>query len=691
MASLPKHHRYVRTVLLSLAVFFFYAATGWLGLRLNPVSGFATLVWPPTGIALIALMIFGEELWPGVFLGALVVNFITGASLPVALGIAVGNTLEPVIATIALKRMGFHLSLDRLKDVLALILLGGIVGPSIAATIGSLSLLAGGIVSSGASFLLTWRAWWLGDALGALLLAPLIFSWFSDRRKFNLASVRFLEAALMFSACAALGVEVFGPGLGGPSAGPSFVYLMLLPLIWAAIRFHPRETLLGLFLLSAIAIAGTVEGYGPFARSTISEGLLFLQIFMWISVATSMVLASSVEERRHIEEELKKSNDGLRREAERLGIEMSRSETLLASIGEGVIAVDQDARVSAMNRAAELMLGLASEKARGRSVFEVAPMFDEKGRLAPTERQPLHLSLESGKTVTTPMTSNDYFMDGQGARFPISVTASALVPEKDVRGAVMVFRDITAEKKVAQSKTEFVSMTAHQLRTPLTSARWSLELLLSSRKELSKEQKENVEEIYASIIRMAELVNDLLNIARIERGEFTLARENVDLLEVVRKIVGEYKLQLKEKDILLEQRLPERLPTVMTDPQMIAIAIEDVVSNAIKYNAKGGRVEISLAEKRAGESLDGRRARQDGVLAVIADNGYGIPKHQQHQIFNKFFRASNAMEHDVYGTGFGLYIAKVIVDYSGGEIWFDSEEGKGTTFYLFLPLRQPDA
>ena len=173
-----------------------YALTARLGLRLDAVSGFAALVWPPTGIALWALLVSRGRLWPGVFIGAAIANVLTGAPLPVALGIGVGNTLEAAFAASLLRRIpGFRLSLDRLSDALGLIVLAAAISSTISATIGVASLSLGGLVPM-ERFGQTWRAWWLGDCIGDLLVAPMLLVWATSLRRFRRPR-RVLEAAAL--------------------------------------------------------------------------------------------------------------------------------------------------------------------------------------------------------------------------------------------------------------------------------------------------------------------------------------------------------------------------------------------------------------------------------------------------------------------------------------------------------------
>jgi len=287
--------RRARDALGIVLLFLAYLVTARLGLLLDAVAGFATLVWPPSGIALAALLLFGTRLWPGVLAGALCVNLIIGASLPVALGIAVGNTLEAVAGSWLLRRIGrFDPRLERIDDVKALVLLGAVASTTISAAVGLLSLRLGGTVASAMSWP-TFRAWWFGDMLGDLVVAPLLLVWISRpaplRRRFQAPEALLL--AVLLAGCSWM---VFGHGTGD-SGLMRLPYLIFPPLLWAAVRFAQYGAVSANFVISAVAIAATTLGYGPFVRGTLSESLLHLQIFLAVGAATALTIAAAIAER----------------------------------------------------------------------------------------------------------------------------------------------------------------------------------------------------------------------------------------------------------------------------------------------------------------------------------------------------------------------------------------------------------
>jgi two-component system, NarL family, sensor histidine kinase FusK len=283
-----------------------YVAAGRIGLQLDAVSGFATLVWAPSGIALAVLLWRGMQLWPGVALGALAVNLWAGAPLLAALAIAAGNTLEPVVAVLLLRRFGFGAFL-RVRDTLALFIAGAFLSTMISATIGTISLSVAGVVASG-RFGITWISWWLGDAIADLIVAPLLITWLMPKDE-RLARRRLPEAMALFFVLVAMSLLVFGRR--APAEAVVFLqpYLLTPALIWAAVRFHQRGAATAVFIASVIAVWGTANGTGPFVGAVLFERLGALQALMAMMAVTFLVLGALAAERAHVEKALMEARD----------------------------------------------------------------------------------------------------------------------------------------------------------------------------------------------------------------------------------------------------------------------------------------------------------------------------------------------------------------------------------------------
>lgn len=637
-----------------LAGLYFVAAK--VGLSLAFATEQVTTVWPPTGIAVAALLILGRSAWPGIFLGAFLANVTTHEPAWIALLIACGNTLESVVAVKLLRRFGFQAAFERVRDVVAFIGCAAFLGPAISATVGVSALALGGIVAW-TDFFSVWLVWLVGDALSALVVAPFLTAWFRREAGRELFRTHAREWQALLLLVVAFCLQVFlrpGDFLTRP-----LPYLIFPMLIWAAFRFGQAGISTILLGVSAVAIYGTVNGLGPFAISEhVEQNLIVWQIYVFVAAATSMLLAAGMAERARL----------LREER----VSAARSEALLTSIGGGVISIGTDGRVLFANEAAARLLGWRKSKMLGRTLADVAPILDENDNPIRPGRRPFEMVLASGNQVTSDRVS---YLRRDGESFPALVVVSPIVVADQIVGATEVFRDITMEKEADRAKSEFVSVASHQLRTPLTTIRWYTELLQAGDGgKLTPKQQEYFHAIYRNTERMNNLVRALLQVSRIERGAYSISPRPTDLSVLARDVLGTFEKPIRDGHLNVKTKFA-RLPRVSIDPGITAIVFENLISNAVKYTLPGGTIRVSLERK-------GKDA-----LLTVSDTGCGIPEDQADKIFTKFYRSENARALDPDGTGLGLYIVKSIVDRTGGTIAFTSAEGKGTIFHVTIPLR----
>jgi signal transduction histidine kinase len=285
-----------------------YIIAGKLGLQLAFVHPSATAVWPPTGIALAALIVWGYRVWPGIFIGAFLVNVATEGSTATSVGIAVGNTLEGLMGAYLVNRFANGCqAFDRPTDVFKFAALAGVGSTMVSATIGVASLAWGGYadwVNYGA----IWRTWWLGDVAGALIVAPVLMLW-STSLRVHWRWEQAMEAALVGLLIVLVGYSVFG-GLVFSRFQPYPLEFLCVPLlVWTAFRFTQREAATATLLISGFAIVGTLRGYGPFARGTPHESLLLLQTFMGIMAMLALSVVAAVPGRRRLENVLDRGRE----------------------------------------------------------------------------------------------------------------------------------------------------------------------------------------------------------------------------------------------------------------------------------------------------------------------------------------------------------------------------------------------
>ncbi|MFD7280372.1 MASE1 domain-containing protein [Streptomyces sp. NPDC059862] len=283
------------TALEICAVAVLYYGSARVGLLQQLVRGQVTPLWPPTGVALAGLLLRGPRIWPGIALGAFLVNVSLGPSIPAVLAIVLGNTLAPLGSYVLLRRTGFRNEMDRLRDALALIFLGAFTGMLVSATIGSGTLGLAGVLSTD-EFWPTWSVWWTGDAMGVLLVAPFLLMLRSARRPKDVRPSRWVEGLLLLAATVCIGfLEISSTPL---------LFLGFPLLIWAAFRFQLAGAAPCALAVSTFAIIAAAERSGPFAGQDLLTNMITLQAFNGSASLTALLLAAAVSERNQAQKEI---------------------------------------------------------------------------------------------------------------------------------------------------------------------------------------------------------------------------------------------------------------------------------------------------------------------------------------------------------------------------------------------------
>jgi two-component system sensor histidine kinase VicK len=357
-----------------------------------------------------------------------------------------------------------------------------------------------------------------------------------------------------------------------------------------------------------------------------------------------------------------------------LEVVRAKERAILLSIGDGLIATDENGKIILINETAERLLGKKKEEVIGKIYSEITLLEDEQGTPVILEKHPVNMAMTKG-TKTTGTTY--YNMRNDNSKFPVSITVTPVILAGKVIGTIKVFRDITYEHEIDKAKTEFVSLVSHQLRTPLSTVNWYAEMLLEGDAgELNIKQKKYLDEVYRSNRRMVELVNALLDVSSLELGTFVIEPISTDICKLARNVIHEQKPQINARKIQFQFSCYKESSFMRADPKLLRMVMQNILSNSVKYTPIGGKIglAISLVDKK-------------NIQIKVSDTGYGIPRKQHSKIFTKLFRADNVRENDTDGTGLGLYIVKSIVEKSGGKIWFESpHENRGTTFYVTLPI-----
>lgn len=349
-----------------------------------------------------------------------------------------------------------------------------------------------------------------------------------------------------------------------------------------------------------------------------------------------------------------------------VGREQRKLSSMVESLAEGVIMTDKSLNLVVVNPAAKDIASLKKDqKVTMLDLIEIfAGKFDIKGRLDESVKLDRVVILDE-------ILINDHFY-----KIIVSpVRMSAGSEPGSVLGAVVLFHDVTHEKEVERLREDFTSMIVHDLRAPLTNIRVTSDLLLKRGAGLSKEQvSTSLKLLKTSSSNMLGIINDLLDVAKLEAGKFTVEKKLGRLQDVVDRVVGEFRIQADEKGLVLKSEFDEGINPFQLDEARIAQVLTNLVSNAVKFT-NIGEVVISVKPMEA------------EVLVSVRDTGIGIPKEQQRQLFSKFKQVSTGVSRRA-GTGLGLAIAKGIVEAHGGKVWVKSVPGKGTEFSFTLPRSQ---
>ena len=363
--------------------------------------------------------------------------------------------------------------------------------------------------------------------------------------------------------------------------------------------------------------------------------------------------------------------DDIEKEKENVTKEKDKINIIVQSIGDGVFVIDDRYEIILFNKMASEISGFSSEESLGRRYDQVLKFIYEKD--GKVNDKFIQEAMGRGEIVT--MANHTLLITKEGKK--VSVADSA-APFKDkngkIIGCVVVFRDVTREREIDKIKSDFVSIASHQLRTPLTGIQWTMERIMKTEKP-SKKIRGYFEDVRASARRLASLVNDLLNVSRLEEGNIAVMPEEIELVKFFSDRLGDYKSLAEKKEIDLSFKKHPAKFLISTDHNLLQNIFQSLVSNAIEYTNQGGRVQLSLEKK------------EDNFIFSISDNGIGIPKEAWPTIFNKFTRAENAKTYKPSGSGLGLYLAKAAVVTLDGKIWFETEENKGTTFFVELPIQ----
>ena len=661
-----------RTVLIGAAVAFTYVGAAEIGFRAAFVAEQVTTVWAPTGIAIASLLIWGPRLWPAIWIGAFAVNAATNAPLWTAFVVATGNTLEAVLATWVLRRVPhFDFSFRRVTNVLTFIGIAAVASPSVSATVGTATLCAAG-VQSWQRFAPLWFDWWLGDALGALVVAPAILTLAAGpgwRPQDRLKLAAFVASSLVVTHLA------FSRRLG-LSAHP-LEYVVFPVVIAAALIAGPAGSALVVLGSSGVTIWNTVNGAGPFGGLAVHHNLILLQTFTGVLAGTAMLLSAAIAERKAAELRERDSADTLRHREEMLR---------LAQRAGGVATFEWDFENQLATCSPEFFEMFALPPRDGEMQGAEWAQF-----VHPDDRERMAAHLGRALARTEPAAADYRIIRADGVERWLTYTGQVRETPDGARmlGTVV---DVTARKRAetvlreakeaAESanrvKDQFLATLSHELRTPLNAILGYARMLQMNVIPPEKRQRA-IDIIERNAAAQNQLIEDLLDISRITRGQVRLEPVPTSVGVMLNEALEGVRPAADAKRIALDVDVDPAAGMVMADAVRLQQVFWNLLTNAVKFTSPGGRVAASV-----------RRVGEDGVEVAVIDSGEGISADFLPFVFEPFRQADAGLARSHGGLGLGLAISRQLVELHGGTIRAKSAGvGHGATFVVRLP-RQGD-
>lgn len=667
---------------LSLVVAVFYFAGAELGLSLASVHENVTPVWPSTGIAIAALLIFGGRVWPGVFAGALTANLLTHVPLGSAIGIATGNTLEALIACFLLQRSKqWRNSFDSVGAVLIFLVYAAVLAPLASTTIGTLSVCFAD-PQQWSNFWYIWLTWWMGDGFGALIVSPLLLSW-SESRRINREDGP--EIASLFALLIIIVLVVFAGWFPGPIKTYPLAYLSLPCLLWAALRFDQRIVTSAIVLLAGVALWGAKHDYGPFVQPSRNISLLLLISFVGTASLTTLIASAVTTERKKAEAEKWK-----------LGSELALHQRRIEDIVQHVPGIVWEAwgnpdagnqRVDFVSSHVENMLGYSAEEWLSTPNFWLSVVHpDDKERVA-AEAAALFASRKGG-TIRFRLLHRDgrevwveshsiVVCDESGPLGMRGVTMDITAAVKaETERAELLERESNARQQAEDAsrlKEEFLATVSHELRTPLNAVvGWSR--LLRSGKLDSEDMAHAIEVIERNAAAQRQIIEDLLDVSRIITGKLRITTSPVDLLLIIHAAIESVRPAAEAKQITISTHVEAADSIVRADSERLQQVLWNLLANAVKFTPASGTIDVYL--------------EQHGALAEIRieDSGPGIPAEFLPRIFERFSQADGSSTRKYGGLGLGLAIVRHLVELHGGTVAARNRENGGAVLTVRLPV-----
>ena len=698
----------------------FYFVGGLIGKQASFLSGSVALVWPPAGISLAAILLFGYRFWPGVALGAVLFSLIDGMPFGFfTMGTAIGNTVGAVVCTFLLRSwINFENAMERTRDVTIYVGLACFLGTTVNAGFN--------VVGLAYSHAIAWEhlftellTWWVPNVLAGLVVAPCIITW-ATRSSIRWTPALIAEAAVCGTGLIAGTLISFDSWFVYGIQNYPLAYLPFPFLVWGALRFGQRGATTGTLLVTALAISSLVQGRGPFVAQNERDSLMLIGSYIGILAVTNMLLAASASELRRAQAAISENEKRLRAVVE--------DQTDL------ICRFTPDGQLTFVNGAFCRFYGKSREELLGINLLH--QLLDEDAAIPlsffgtmPTEQPAVSFDYRAvapdGRIVWQQYTVRRLIL-GKADDFEFQAVIQDITHRKRFEDGLQQAKE--AAETSNRAKSQFLANMSHELRTPLNAIIGFSEILSDQTfGELNARQLRYSNHILNSGRHLLQLLNDILDLAKIEAGRQELLRSNFDVSTSLANLAAIVKPLAIKKHIQVAIEVLPPLPSVLADEAKFKQIMYNLLSNAIKFTPEHGHVSVmarlddQVIEQKGKHLSDQEEALNDAASTgrrhmsttaphprviggrtqatarrsasklqlriEVADTGIGIKLADQERIFEEFEQVDSSYGRQQQGTGLGLALTKRLVEMHGGRIWVESDgvEGLGSRFIFVLP------